>query len=103
MAMNHARNYLEHLLNSIEKKRLLSIKEFFKTDLNRNTNLDEVTAWYVELSAWARKNPPRSYVRCMKIKEDQFENIKEVAYEYYDSENDQIDDVSFVISIDRDF
>lgn len=101
--MDHSRNYLGHLLESIEKKRLLSIKEFTKTDLNRNTDLEDVTAWYSQLAAMVRSKPPNRYVRCLQIYEDEQGRIKKVDYDYFEPMEAEIGDTVFVIVTDITF
>lgn len=101
--MDHSRNYLGHLLESIEKKRLLSIKEFTKTDLNRNTDLEDVTAWYSQLATMVRSKPPNRYVRCLQIYEDEQGRIKKVDYDYFEPAEAEIGDTVFVIATDITF
>ena len=98
--MDHSRNYLGHLLESIEKKRLLSIKEFSQTDLNRNTDLEDVTAWYSQLATLVRSKPPNRYVRCLQIYEDEQGRIKKVDYDYFEPTETEISDTVFVIDTD---
>ena len=101
--MDHSRKYLDHLLESIEKKRLLSIKEFTKTDLNRNTDLEDVTAWYSQLATLVRSKPPNRYVRCLQIYEDEQGRIKKVDYDYFEPTEAEIGDTVFVIATDNEF
>ena len=98
--MDHLQSHLDHLLESIEKKRLLSIQEFSKTDLNRNTDLEDVTAWYSQLATLVRSNPPNRYVRCMQIFEDEQGRIRKVDYVYFEPTEAEIQDTVFVIAID---
>ena len=98
--MDHSRNHLDHLLDSIEKKRLLSIKEFTKTDLNRDTDLGDITAWYGQLAAMVRSKPPNRYVRCLQIYEDEQGRIKIVDYDYYEPTEAEISDTVFIIATD---
>lgn len=101
--MEHSQNYLDHLLEGIEKKRLLSIKEFTKTDLNRNTELEDVTAWYSKLATMVRSKPPNRYVRCLQIYEDEQGRIKKVDYDYFEPAEAEIGDTVFVIATDIKF
>ena len=96
--MDRSQSHLDHLLESIEKKRLLSIREFPKTDLNRNTDLEDVTAWYSQLATLVRSNPPNRYVRCLQIFEDEQGRIRKVDYDYFKPTETEIDDTVFVIS-----
>lgn len=95
--MGHSQEYLDHLLSGIEKKRLLSIKELNKTDLSTDTELDDVSTWYSEIISMVQKHPPKSYVRCLTIVEDEMEKIRRVDYEYFDSDEKVIYDTSFLI------
>ncbi len=98
--MEHSRNYLDHLLESIEKKRLLSIKEFTKTDLNQTADLEDVTTWYGKLAMLVRSKPPNRYVRCLQIYEDEQGRIKKVDYDYFEPAETEIGDTVFVIVTD---
>ena len=95
--MNQSQHYLEHLLASIEKKRLLSIQEYHKTDLYEDTDIDGVSAWYSEIVSAVRQNPPTFYVRCLTIVEDVTGKIRRVDYEYFDSDECPICDATFLI------
>ena len=95
--MAQSREYLDHLLGSIEKKRLLSIKELNKTDINTNTEFDDVLAWYSEIVSMVQKYPPNFYVRCLIIVEDEKGKIRRIDYEYFDSGESPICDVSFLL------
>ena len=101
--MDYSQNYLGHLLESIEKKRLLSIKEFTKTDLNRNTDLEDITAWYSQLATLVRSKPPNRYVRCLQIYEYEQGRIKKVDYDYFEPTEAEIGDTVFVIATDNEF
>lgn len=96
--MAQSQEYLDHLLGDIEKKRLLSIKELHKTDLNKNTDLDDVSLWYSEIVSMVHKRPPDFFVRCLTIVEDAQGNIRMIDYEYFDSS--PIYDASFLIIAD---
>jgi hypothetical protein len=95
--MAQTQEYLDHLLSSIEKKRLLSIKELNKTDLNTDTELDDVSAWYLEIISMVQQQPPKFYVRCVTVVEDEMGKIRRVDYEYFDSDENPIYDTSFLI------
>ena len=95
--MAHSQEYLDHLLGSIEKKRLLSIKELNKTDLSTDTELDDVSTWYSQIVSMVQKHPPNFYVRCLTIYEDDVEKIERVDYEYFDSDECPIYDATFLI------
>ena len=96
--MDHSQSHIDHLLESIEKKRLLSIREFPKTDLNRNTDLGDITAWYSQLATLVRSKPPNRYVRCLQIFEDEQGQIRKVDYDYFKPTETEIDDAVFMIS-----
>ena len=101
--MDHSRKHLDHLLEGIEKKRLLSVKEFTKTDLNRNTDLEDVTAWYGQMETLVRSKPPNRYVRRLQIYEDELGRIKKVDYDYFEPTEAEIGDTVFVIATDITF
>ena len=96
--MDQSQEYLDHLLSSIEKKRLLSIKELNKTDLSTDTELDDISAWYSEIVSMVQKRPPNFYVRCLTIYEDDVEKIERVDYEYFNSDEKSIYDANFLIN-----
>ena len=98
--MGHSQEYLDHLLSSIEKKRLLSIKELNKTDLSTDTELDDVSAWYSEIVSMVQKKPPKFYVRCLTIVEDEMGKIRRVDCEYFDSDESPICEASCLIITD---
>ncbi len=98
--MENIKNYLEHLLESIERKRLLSIKEFSKTDLNRDTDLDEVSAWYASLVIEVQRKPPKYFVQCLTIHENEQGYIKRIEYSYYTPSHKDNGDTSFMITFD---
>lgn len=93
--MNDSKKYLDYLLESVEKKRTVSIKEFYKTDLNRSTNLDDVNAWYARLVQMIEQNPPQKFVRGLKIFEDGQEKIKAVEYDYSNAERNDSSEITF--------
>ena len=95
--MAQSQEYLDHLLSSIEKKRLLSIKELNKTDLSTDTELDDVSTWYSEIISMVQKHPPYFYVRCLTIIENEMGKIRKVDYEYFDSDENPSYDASFLI------
>lgn len=93
--MNDSKKYLDYLLEGVEKKRTVSIKEFYKTDLNRSTNLDGVNAWYARLVQMIEQNPPQKFVRGLKIYEDNQGEIKTVEYDYSETEKSDSPEVVF--------
>ena len=95
MKMNDSKKYLDYLLEGVEKKRTVSIKEFYKTDLNRSTNLDGVNAWYARLVQMIEQNPPQKFVRGLKIYEDNQGEIKTVEYDYSETEKSDSPEVVF--------
>lgn len=96
--MAQSQEYLDHLLSSIEKKRLLSIKELNKTDLSTDTELDDVSTWYTEIVSMVQKHPPKFYVRCITVVEDEMGKIRRVDYEYFDSDQNSIYNANFLIT-----
>ena len=93
--MNDSKKYLDYLLECVEKKRTVSIKEFYKTDLNRSTNLDNVNAWYATLVQMIEQNPPHKFVRGLKIYEDNQGKIKVIEYDYSETEKSDSPEVVF--------
>lgn len=93
--MNDSKKYLDYLLEGVEKKRTVSIKEFYKTDLNRSTNLDNVNAWYATLVQMIEQNPPQKFVRGLRIYEDNQGNIKTIEYDYSETEKSDSPEVVF--------
>ena len=85
--MNHQ---LAFLLDAIDRKRQLSIREFGKSDLYRNATLEDLTQWYAQLSASVSKNPPEKPVDAILIFEENSHIVK-VEYRYLDSSNPQKD------------
>ena len=81
--MNHQ---LAFLLDAIDRKRQLSIREFEKTDLYRSMSIEDLTQWYAQLSAIARNNPPEKAVDALLIFEKN-SYIVNVEYRYLDSPN----------------
>lgn len=95
MKMNDSKKYLDYLLEGVEKKRTVSIKEFYKTDLNRSTNLDGVNAWYARLVQMIEQNPPQKFVLGLKIYEDNQGEIKVIEYDYSETEKSDSPEVVF--------
>ena len=95
--MAHSQEYLDHLLGSIEKKRLLSIKELNKTDLSTDTELEDVSAWYSGIVSMVQQQPPEFYVRCITVVEDEMGKIRRVDYDYFDSDEIPSYEASFLI------
>lgn len=95
MKMNDSKKYLDYILEGVEKKRTVSIKEFYKTDLNRSTNLDGVNAWYARLVQMIEQNPPQKFVRGLKIYENNQGEIKTVEYDYFETEKSDSPEVVF--------
>lgn len=93
--MNDSKKYLDYILEGVEKKRTVSIKEFYKTDLNRSTNLDGVNAWYARLVQMIEQNPPQKFVRGLKIYENNQGEIKTVEYDYFETEKSDSPEVVF--------
>ena len=93
--MNDSKKYLDYILEGVEKKRTVSIKEFYKTDLNRSTNLDGVNAWYARLVQMLEQNPPQKFVRGLKIYEDNQGKIKVIEYDYSETEKSDTSEITF--------
>lgn len=101
--MNDSKKYLDCLLEGVEKKRTVSIKEFYKTDLNRSTNLDNVNAWYARLAQMIEQNPPHKFVRGLKIYEDNQGEIKTIEYDYSEAEKSDTSEITFTFYGEEQF
>ena len=93
--MNDSKKYLDYLLEGVERKRTVSIKEFYKTDLNRSTNLDNVNVWYARLVQMIEQNPPHKIVRGLNIYEDSQGEIKAIEYDYSETEKSDSSEITF--------
>ena len=78
-----ANPYLDCLIDSINQKRILSIKEFNKTDLYKNSNSNLINEWYEKITKYIRKNPPSLYVKKIIVKQSE-EKIISINYIYTD-------------------
>ena len=79
--MNHQ---LASLLDAIDRKRQLSIREFGKSDLYRNSCIEDLTQWYAQLCVFVRKKPPDKPVDTILIFEKNT-HIVQIEYRYLDS------------------
>lgn len=93
--MNFSQNYLEHLLNSIENKRALSLQEFYKTDLNDKETIEDMNLWYDQIILKVKNKVPAYYVKCIEIVENEAAQIKMINYIYF-NHDEELHDVSFV-------
>lgn len=89
--------YLNALIEVIQEKRELSLKEFNKTDLIGGVSIDTLSEWYAQLIQQILKNPPKSYVKKLVVHQKQME-ILSIQYIY--SENNKPSD-SVSISMDN--
>ena len=88
--------YLDCLLDSINQKRIVSIREFSKTDLYKNFDASSINEWYERIMKFVRKNPPSLYVKKMIVKQSE-EKIVSINYLYTEILDKSI---QFVISIE---
>lgn len=88
--------YLDCLLDSINQKRIVSIREFNKTDLYKNFDASSINEWYERIMKFVRKNPPSLYVKKMIVKQSE-EKIVSINYLYTEILDKSI---QFVISIE---
>lgn len=88
----------ERLIDAVEKKRELSIKEFGRSDLYDNENIDEVNRWYSQLKAIIVKNPPTTYLDCIEIIE-QNNNVVDIKYDYAEDPKDVKSEISFRVHV----
>ena len=50
------------LLEFIEQKKMLSIREFGRSDLYQSTSIEDLILWYEQLSDAVNRNPPEKDV-----------------------------------------
>ncbi len=93
--MKDYQKYFDCLLEGVERKRTVSIQEFYKTDLNGSTDLENVNKWYLHLTQMLERNPPKKFVRGLKIYEDEHGNIKSVEYDYCKESACHIGEIAF--------
>ncbi len=93
---NSSKQYCQHLLDSVEKKRKLSLKEFGKADLNKHETIENVNQWYNCIAQEIKKKPPTNYVSHLEIQIDENGSIGSIKYNYF-SEDAVILDTFFVI------
>ena len=97
--MKDDQKYFDCLLEGVERKRKVSVQEFYKTDLNRSTDLESVNKWYLHLTQILERNPPKKFVRGLKIYEDEHGNIKSVEYDYCKAFARDIGEIAFTFFI----
>ena len=62
-------DYLNQLLEIVEKKRELSIKEYARTDIYSEDDINQVNMWYARLKFLIQQKPPKEIVRSIDIYE----------------------------------
>ena len=87
--------YLKHLQDSINNSREISIKEFYNTDLNNSSNIEEIMTWYDSIIALVTETPPSYYVKTIILIENKDGIIESVEYVYY-KKNEEICDSTFI-------
>lgn len=92
-----ANPYLNHLIDSINQKRIISIKEFNKTDLYKNSDTNSINEWYERILKLIQKNPPILYVKKIIVKQC-VEKIVSINYIYTEVLDKSF---QFVISIEN--
>ena len=97
MSYESKKNLLERLLNDVEEKRKLSIKEFSRSDLY-NTNVDDVNMWYFQLKTIIIQNPPSGYCKSINIIEKN-NSVIGIEYEYVDENDEDKYETSFNVHI----
>ena len=82
-------DYLNQLLEVVEKKRELSIKEYARTDIYSEDDINQVNIWYSQLKLLIHQNPPQKMVKCIDIygKENR---IVRIQYINADSDDDLV-------------
>ena len=93
--MKDYQKYFDCLLEGVERKRIVSIREFHKTDLNGNASLENVTQWYFHLTQMLEQNPPKNFVRGLKIYEDEHGNMKSFEYDYCQASEYERGEIAF--------
>lgn len=88
----------EHLIEAVEKKRELSIKEFGRSDLYDSENVDEVNRWYSQLKEIIIKNPPITYLDSIEVIE-QKDTVVAIKYHYAEEPKDIKLEISFRVQV----
>lgn len=87
-----------HIIDAMDKKRGLSIKEFGRSDLYKNENIDEINNWYLQLKEHILNKPPISFISSIEIVEKN-NVIVEIKYVYAKSQLDYNPDISFRVNV----
>ena len=88
------------LIDEIEKKRVLSIKEFASSDLYEGESIDKVNKWYLQLKDAILRNPPVSRISGIVIIESD-NNVIDIIYEY-NTQKSSKKEVSFRVQVVND-
>ena len=81
---------LKILLDAIERKHKLSIREFEKSDLYCGMSFDEINQWYANLLSIVIQHPPEKPVEAILIFERK-SIITQVKYRYSTSQSSPTD------------
>ena len=77
--------YLDSLMTVLAAQKETSLREFSHTDLNSNEQIHEINIWHKTVVNLIKKDPPKYYVRCLVITEDEQGRSVRVNYDYYDN------------------
>ena len=80
--MNNER-FLFHLLASMSWQRKNALDQEGKTDLEPDNYRERIDRWYSQIIDLINDNPPCYYVEAIEMREDEYENVKSIIYDYY--------------------
>lgn len=81
-AMVRKNEYLEQLLDEIDRLRKSSLSNMKKTDLYTKDDIWKIINWYDQLVLACKMTPPASWVDSLIIKEDGNGHVRIIEYEY---------------------
>lgn len=96
MKKQSTNQYLNSLIDSINQKRIISIKEFGKADIYEESSTDSADDWYEKIIECVNGNPPSFCVKKIIVKQCD-EKIISIDYIYAKSSDDFF---QLVISVD---
>lgn len=96
MKKQSTNQYLNSLIDSINQKRIISIKEFGKADIYEELSTDSADDWYEKIIECVNGNPPSFCVKKIIVKQCD-EKIISIDYIYAKSSDDFF---QLVISVD---
>lgn len=87
MKKQSTNQYLNTLIDSINQKRIISIKEFGKADIYEESSTDSTDDWYEKIIECVNGNPPSFCVKKIIVKQCD-EKIISIDYIYAKSSDD---------------